>query len=169
VSPSYLNDQDLVWIFFVPLIAAMFLSVKETEEKIPAVKHCLNPMPGTGPRLRLVSLEADPPCLRASSRPSAVTGLLTYDQWYLNNLWGARNRVGIGLSYRPPRLNSLAELVLGSRFLDSKFKNTASGVCKKKTAISSFPKFRFIKFFGVVERLVQFWFWLSDSGEQLKG
>jgi hypothetical protein len=32
---------------------------------------------------------------------------------------GARNRVGIGLSYRPARLHSLAELVLWNRFLGS--------------------------------------------------
>jgi hypothetical protein len=32
---------------------------------------------------------------------------------------GARNRVGIGLSYRPARLHVLAELVLWNRFLGS--------------------------------------------------
>jgi hypothetical protein len=32
---------------------------------------------------------------------------------------GARNRVGIGLSYLPARLNSLAELVPWNRFLGS--------------------------------------------------
>jgi len=32
---------------------------------------------------------------------------------------GARNRVGIGLSYRPARLHSLEELVPWNRFLDS--------------------------------------------------
>jgi hypothetical protein len=32
---------------------------------------------------------------------------------------GARNRVGIGLSYRPARLHSLAELVPWNRFLGS--------------------------------------------------
>jgi hypothetical protein len=32
---------------------------------------------------------------------------------FLNNLWGARNRVGIGLSYRPTRLHRLAEFILG--------------------------------------------------------
>jgi hypothetical protein len=30
---------------------------------------------------------------------------------FLNNLWGARNQVGIGLSYRPARLNRLAESI----------------------------------------------------------
>jgi hypothetical protein len=40
---------------------------------------------------------------------------------------GARNRVGIGLSYRPARLHSLADLVPGNRFLGSlKFKNSGS-------------------------------------------
>jgi hypothetical protein len=40
---------------------------------------------------------------------------------FLNNLWGARNRVEIGLSYRPARLHthSLAELVPWNRFLGS--------------------------------------------------
>jgi hypothetical protein len=28
---------------------------------------------------------------------------------FLNNLWGARNRVGTGLSYRPASLHSLVE------------------------------------------------------------
>jgi hypothetical protein len=32
---------------------------------------------------------------------------------------GARNRVGIGLSYRPAKLHSLAELVPWNRFLGS--------------------------------------------------
>jgi hypothetical protein len=30
---------------------------------------------------------------------------------FLNNLWGAWNRIGIGLSYRPARLHRLAELI----------------------------------------------------------
>jgi hypothetical protein len=38
---------------------------------------------------------------------------------FLNNLVGARNRVGIGLSYRPASLHSLAELVPWKRFLGS--------------------------------------------------
>jgi hypothetical protein len=32
---------------------------------------------------------------------------------------GARNRVGIGLSYRPARLHRLVELILWNRFLGS--------------------------------------------------
>jgi hypothetical protein len=41
---------------------------------------------------------------------------------------GARNRVGIGLSYRPARLNRLAELIPWYQFLGSlKFKNSGSG------------------------------------------
>ncbi len=36
---------------------------------------------------------------------------------FLNNLWGTRNRVGIGLSYRPTRLHSLVELLPWNRFL----------------------------------------------------
>ncbi len=40
---------------------------------------------------------------------------------------GARNRVGIGLSYQPARLHSMAELVPWIRFLGSlKFKNSGS-------------------------------------------
>ncbi len=41
-------------------------------------------------------------------------------QEFLNNLHlVARNRVGIGLSYRPARLHSQAELVPWNRFLSS--------------------------------------------------
>jgi hypothetical protein len=39
---------------------------------------------------------------------------------FLNNLW-ARNRVGIGLSYRPARLHRLAEFIPWNRFLGSMF------------------------------------------------
>ncbi len=48
---------------------------------------------------------------------------------FLNNLW-ARNRVGIGLSYRPTRLHRLAEFIPWNRFLDSMFstlKNIGTG------------------------------------------
>jgi hypothetical protein len=38
---------------------------------------------------------------------------------FLNSLWGARNRVGIGLSYRPARLHRLAEFIPWNRFLGS--------------------------------------------------
>jgi hypothetical protein len=45
-------------------------------------------------------------------------------QEFLNNLGG----LGTGLSYRPARLHSLAELVPWDRFLGSKkFKNSGSG------------------------------------------
>jgi hypothetical protein len=41
---------------------------------------------------------------------------------------GARNRVGIGLSYRPARIHSLTELFPGNRFLGSlRVKNSGSG------------------------------------------
>jgi hypothetical protein len=44
----------------------------------------------------------------------------------------ARNRVGIGLSYRPARLHSLAEMVPWNRFLDSiKIKITGSALSGK--------------------------------------
>jgi hypothetical protein len=36
-----------------------------------------------------------------------------------NNLWGARNRVGIGLSYWAARLHRLAESIPWNRFLGS--------------------------------------------------
>jgi hypothetical protein len=38
---------------------------------------------------------------------------------FLNNLREARNRVGIGLSYRPARLHRLAESIPRNRFLSS--------------------------------------------------
>jgi hypothetical protein len=41
---------------------------------------------------------------------------------------GARNRVGMELSYRPARLNRLAELILWSRFLGS-LKARKFGLC----------------------------------------
>jgi hypothetical protein len=42
---------------------------------------------------------------------------------------GPRNRVGIGLSYRPARLHRLAEFIPWNRFLGFKtFKNTGSDV-----------------------------------------
>jgi hypothetical protein len=38
---------------------------------------------------------------------------------FLNNLWGARHRVGMGLSYRPARLHRLVEFIPWNRCLDS--------------------------------------------------
>jgi hypothetical protein len=38
---------------------------------------------------------------------------------FLNNLLGARNREGMGLSYRPARLHRLAEFIPWNRFLGS--------------------------------------------------
>jgi hypothetical protein len=38
---------------------------------------------------------------------------------FVNNLCGARNRVGMGLSYRPARLHRLAELIPLNQFLGS--------------------------------------------------
>ncbi len=52
----------------------------------------------------------------------------------------ARNRVGIGLSYRPARLHRLAELVPWNRFLGSlKFKNSGSGsiLLDRRSAITA--------------------------------
>jgi hypothetical protein len=44
----------------------------------------------------------------------------------LNNLWGARSQVGIGLLYRPARLHGLVEFVPWNRILGSlKFKYSA--------------------------------------------
>ncbi len=50
---------------------------------------------------------------------SAQVHQYRYCAGIFNNLWGARNRIGIGLSYRPARLHSLAELVPLIRFLGS--------------------------------------------------
>jgi hypothetical protein len=49
------------------------------------------------------------------SIPSEINSELEF----LNNLWGARNRVGIGLSYRTARLHRLAEFIPWNRFLGS--------------------------------------------------
>jgi hypothetical protein len=55
---------------------------------------------------------------------------------FQNNLWGAKNRVEIGLSYRPARIRKPAESIYWNRFLGSlkKFKNTVSGrlTCKNE-------------------------------------
>jgi hypothetical protein len=55
--------------------------------------------------------------------------LLTYSQnvrtrpslstWYFRTICGARNRVGIGLSYRPARLHRLSKSIPWNRFLGS--------------------------------------------------
>jgi hypothetical protein len=54
----------------------------------------------------------------------------------LEQSMGARNRVGIGLSYRPAKLHSLAELIHWNLFLGfRKFKNTISGFCALGSAL----------------------------------
>jgi hypothetical protein len=57
--------------------------------------------------------------LRLSCITVHVNGVKRPVQQFLNNLWGARNRAGIGLSYRPTRLHRLAEFVPWNRFLGS--------------------------------------------------
>jgi hypothetical protein len=52
---------------------------------------------------------------------------------------GARNQVGIGLSYRPARLHSLAELVPLNRFWRS-LKVKKFGLCTTKTYIDGMNK-----------------------------
>ncbi len=48
---------------------------------------------------------------------SSFIVFLDYSAGIFNNLWGARNRVGIGLSYRPDRPHMLAELIPWNWFL----------------------------------------------------
>jgi hypothetical protein len=49
---------------------------------------------------------------------------------------GARNRGGIGLSYRPARLHRLVELIPWNRFLGSiNVKNTGCGLFKKSSQL----------------------------------
>ncbi len=61
---------------------------------------------------------------------------------FLNNLWamGARNRVGIGLTYRPARLHGLAEFIPWNRFLGSIMLKNAGSV---KLDINSFFSWNF--------------------------
>ncbi len=51
--------------------------------------------------------------------PDGSDGISSTVLEFLNNLWGARNRVGIGLSYRHAKLHGPAELIPWSRFLGS--------------------------------------------------
>jgi hypothetical protein len=46
-------------------------------------------------------------------------GRLKSSAGILEQSMGARNRVGVGLSYRPARIYRLAELINGNRFLGS--------------------------------------------------
>ncbi len=50
---------------------------------------------------------------------NAVKGKHVLVLEFVKKSMGARNRVGIGLSYRPARLHSLAELIPWNRFLGS--------------------------------------------------
>jgi hypothetical protein len=47
------------------------------------------------------------------------TKMFAIELEFLKSLWGARNRRGIGLSYRPARLHRLAEFIPWNRFLGS--------------------------------------------------
>ncbi len=56
-----------------------------------------------------------------------LTILFAYNAVIFKQSMGARNRVGIGLLYRPAKLHRLAELITWNRFLGSlKFKNLGS-------------------------------------------
>jgi hypothetical protein len=54
-----------------------------------------------------------------TSNDDSVVGLLLTVPEFLNNLWRLGTEYRIGLSYRPARLNSLAELVSWNQFLGS--------------------------------------------------
>jgi hypothetical protein len=60
---------------------------------------------------------------------------------------GARNRVGIGMSYRPARLHRVAESIPWNRFLGSK--NTVSGI--KSTVYDKLGNLRLRHYFKVVK------------------
>jgi hypothetical protein len=51
--------------------------------------------------------------------PERLTAQAKSSAGILEQSMGARNRVGIGLSYRPARLHRLAEFIPGNRFLGS--------------------------------------------------
>jgi hypothetical protein len=57
--------------------------------------------------------------LKLSSDHAAFILFLETSAGIFKQSMGARNQVGIGLSYRPSRLHSLAELVPWNRFLGS--------------------------------------------------
>jgi hypothetical protein len=72
--------------------------------------------------------------------PFQESAVYLHNYWYINGRdpvasagifkqsMGARNRVGIGLSYQPARLHSVAELVSWNRFLSS-LKVEKFGLC----------------------------------------
>jgi hypothetical protein len=68
----------------------------------------------------------------------------------LEQSMGARNRVGIGLPYRPARLHRLAELTSWSQCLDSlKIKNTGTGLEEKESTRDYWMIYRGPGFFAV--------------------
>jgi hypothetical protein len=62
---------------------------------------------------RVVFFFNEPTKCRWKENPGNIFPVLEF----LNNLWGARNQIGIGLSYRPYRPHRLGELIPWNRFL----------------------------------------------------
>jgi hypothetical protein len=78
--------------------------------------------PPSPPVWNLVRNRVVVPTRQAYRLAESIPGLLKSFKiraqcWILEQVMGARNRVGIGLSYRPARLHRLAELIPGNRFL----------------------------------------------------
>ncbi len=76
-------------------------------------------------------------CTRNTAITEGRQGTALSLQYYRAGIFkhsvGARNRVGIRLSYQPARLNKLAELMHWNRFLGSlKFKNSGSAPCSSQ-------------------------------------
>jgi hypothetical protein len=92
-------------------IVHMLISLKKiTEKRITSSKNIFQKQLGTWMEFRVGSVTSP-------------------ELEFLNNLW-ARNRVGIGLSYRHTRLHRLAEFIPWNRFLGSMFstlKNSGTG------------------------------------------
>jgi hypothetical protein len=82
----------------------------------PYARVDLNPMPeSTYPPVGFLKLSMSPGIDSKESVPPAFVA----SAGIFKQSRGARNQVGIGLSYRPVRLHSLAEFVYWNRFLSS--------------------------------------------------
>ncbi len=85
---------------------------------------------------------------------------------FLNNLWGARNRVGIGLSYRPARLHRLTKLISWNRFLGY-LKVSKLGLWRQRMRLRIKPQARSSMYVGVGLE-VNFKKWLSSGPDMME-
>jgi hypothetical protein len=72
---------------------------------------------------------------------------------FLNNLWGARKRVGRGLLYRPARLHNLAELV-------PRKSESILGLLKSLKIVARFSNIQYVK---TTKHICCYWNWRYPS------